>query len=317
QERALKEQGLPTDQGGGHFRGLTTVAGWGAGGGDGRRLQQGRGGSGNDSLPVAAAMGLSSGGVGLGVTVEASAAAPPRRRRSLSPRHGGTSGTPKFMAAAAAPVPSYGGGVASSDSRPGWEQFGAGGGSGSGGSGGGAGGSRWTRRRDGELFDDSTPREPWTLASGTARGRSQAGGGGGRDRSDGGNVYGYPPLAPGPRHSHVQGRLPVSSPAAGGWAGSARASRTEATAEQQHGFLDASSSCAPGGVDQKMLQSVLPPSAPSAAAVAAAAGGNGGRDFVKEPPQRSLWKQEGCPRGSESDEAMAIRIGGGSGSGSG
>ncbi|CBN75109.1 conserved unknown protein [Ectocarpus siliculosus] len=280
---------------------------------------QGRGGSGNDSLPVAAAMGLSSGAVGLGVTVEASAAAPPRRRRPLSPRHGGTSGTPKFMAAAAAaaPVPSYGGGVASSDSRPGWEQFGAGGGSGSGSGGGGGGGSRWTRRRDGELFDDSTPREPWTLASGTAGGRSQAGGGGRRDKSDGGNVYGYPPLAPGPHHPYVQGRLPVSSPAAGGWAGSARASRTEATAEQQHGFLDASSSCAPVGVDQKMLQSVLPPSAASASAAAASAGGNGGRDFVKEPPQQSLWKQEGCPRGSESDEAMAIRIGGGSGSGSG
>ncbi|CAM9511498.1 unnamed protein product [Ectocarpus sp. 6 AP-2014] len=184
--------------------------------------------------------------------------------------------------------------------------------------GGGSGGNRWTRRRDGELFDDSTPREPWTFASGTAGGRSQAGGGGVRDRSDGGNVYGYPPLAPGPHHPHVHGRLPVSSPAAGGWAGSARASRTEAAAEQQHGFLDASSSCAPGGVDQKMLQSVLPPSsASSAAAAAAAAGSNGGRDFVKEPPQQSLWKQEGCPRGSESDEAMAIRIGGGSGSGSG
>ncbi|CAN0534407.1 unnamed protein product, partial [Ectocarpus sp. 12 AP-2014] len=142
-------------------------------------------------------------------------------------------------------------------------------------------------------------REPWTLASGTAGGRSQAGGGGGgRDRSDG-SVYGYSPLR-GPHHSHVQGRLPASSPAGGGWAGSGRASRNEAVAEQQHGFLDASSSCAPGSVDQKILQSVLPPSA------AAAAGGNGGRDFVKEPPQRSLWKQEGFPRGSESDEAMTV-----------
>ncbi|CAB1109583.1 unnamed protein product [Ectocarpus sp. CCAP 1310/34] len=319
QELALKEQGPPTDQGRGHFCGLTIAAGWGGGGGDGHRLQQGRGGSGNDSLPVAAPMGLSSGGVGLGVTVETSAAAPPRRRRSLSPRHGGTSGTPKFMAAAAsaAPVPSHGGGVASSDSRSGWEQFCAGGGSGSGSNGsGGGGGSGWTRRRDAELFDDSTPRDPWTLASGTAGGRSQAGGGGGgRDRSDG-SVYGYPPL-PGPHHSHVRGRLSASSPAGGGWAGSARASRNEAAAEQQHGFLDASSWCAPGGVDQNMLQSVLPPPSAAAAAAAAAAGGNGGRDFVKEPPRRSLWKQEGCPRGSESDEAMAIRIGGGSGGGGG